>query len=107
MATEPIDCTGTAFESHRCVSCPDHVVVARADNAEHSVALSRTHDAYACPATAPVMPAPRPIALFHPEEALARAEHPDEYLQRVGRRADMTRNYPDQAPAWTGSRSRA
>jgi hypothetical protein len=146
MATEPIDCTGTAFESHQCVSCRDYVVVAQgfvgkpmclgcrresegidwpwfepfgewhptvgyprelpslpvvpvhdspwrwacvrcrmngqADNAEHALALQRTHDAYACPAVPWINESERAL--------------------RVGRRADMTRRYPEQAPAWAG-----
>jgi len=73
-----------------------------ADNAEHAIALGRTHDAYACPATTPRRPEPRPPVSSR--EARDRAEHPDEYALRVGRRADLTRRYPDQAPAWTGIR---
>lgn len=63
-----------------CVAC---LMNGAADNAKHAAALSRTHDQYACPAT---------------------AVGPVEYALRVARRADLTRRYPDEAPPWKGKR---
>lgn len=81
-----------------CVNCRMN---GPAENADHADALIRIHDTYACPATVPQRAVRETIAPFHTEEYIRRAESPDEYALRVARRADLTRNYPEQAPAWS------
>ena len=74
-----------------------------ADTASHAAHLIRMHDTFACPATAPARP-PRP-APRSADEAIRQANSPDEHALRVARRADLTRNYPEQAPAWVEQES--
>ncbi|MEV6305875.1 bifunctional DNA primase/polymerase [Actinoplanes sp. NPDC051861] len=64
----------------RCAACG---ITGPADSADHASALNAMHDAFACPTTAPTAV---------------------EYANRVGRRADLTRAYPEQAPPWPADR---
>lgn len=165
MASQPIDCTATAFRAATCTGCGTNVVaavdftgdsmclecrrsaegidwesqdpigewhpavgyprpiqwhepsVARtptggtewhwacvncrmngpAESADHAAHLSRMHETYACPASVRPKPVRKPATA---DEAIRMAAAPDEYTLRVARRADLTRRYPEQAPAW-------
>jgi hypothetical protein len=59
-----------------CINC---FMNGPADNARHAAHLIRMHDTFACPALPTT---------------------PEEHALRVARRVDLTRRYPEQAPAW-------
>jgi hypothetical protein len=69
-----------------------------ADNAAHAVALERAHRGFVCPgsATSPTDPAARPEHV--------RKDHSfrdsDGFDARIGRRAALTRLYPDEVPPY-------
>jgi hypothetical protein len=75
---------GLAGEEWRwtCIHC---FMSGPAENAAHAAHLSRMHDTYACPAL---------------------PTSPEEHALRVARRADLTRCYPEQAPAWVERKAR-
>jgi len=94
--------TGTEWR-WACVNC---FMNGPAESPDHAAHLSRMHDTYACLATVPIRPERELVPDFHPEEYIRRATSPDEHALRVARRADLTRRYPEQAPAWVESNAR-
>lgn len=82
-----------------CVYCRSS---GRADNPEHAVALTGTHWAWACPATATVYD-DQPLPFVDKLGRLHFADGPgDGYVQRVARHQHMHRLYPELVPEWTG-----
>ena len=69
-----------------------------ADNATHAVALLRTHVGYACPASALTATDP-PVRAEDVRQGHSYRD-PSGFDARVGRRAALTRLYPDEVPPY-------